>query len=299
MDVFFSNLAKRLKSENDISDITWALCCTNSHFQKLFLQYCFKNSICKDIDFIEREVTEKNLRPDFLIQDIDGNRYLLEVKKYNRNIHKEYKSLKSIKEKAFIANYSIKKQTIYDHIITWHDFIDLLREEIEKNTELNNRLIKGYLDYLIDATDYYKGATMNLSGLKSLDIFVRTISEIVNQSEIQDVKTKYSCDVGYSGIDIKFSKNRKFFHIWYGITYSNEKPYVLLQFFDDCSKAIQEKLLRTDKGKYFVEPYRDKDVIVEIQKKYFEMLCDNKTTFDEQKKILKDFLEEVINVLTK
>jgi hypothetical protein len=299
MDRFFSNLARRLNSENDISDITWALCRTNDHFQKFFLGYCFENSITRDIDFIEREIPEEDFRLDFLIQDIDGSRYLLEVKKYDRNVHKEYKKL-NFNKRAFIANYSMAKQSVYDHTVTWHNFIDTLMAEIKKNTELNNSLIKGYLAYLIGATDYYKGATMNLTGFQSLDIFVKTLNDIVNQSKIQDIRAKYSCDAGYSGIDIKFSKSKKSFHIWYGITYfaNNERPYLVLEFFDGCSKAIKEKLLKTKKGKYFLEPYvEEMSVIVEMQEKHFEILCDSKSTFEEQKKCLKNFFEEVIDML--
>lgn len=300
MDLFFSNLSQRLRNENDISDITWALCCTNNYFQRIFLEYCFGNLICEDVDYIEREFFENNLRPDFLIHDIKENRYILEVKKYDSNLHNEYKNMKNIKAKAFIANYTIDKQNIYDNTITWHGFVDHLKKAIKKKIELNNPLINGYLKYLISATDYYEGVSMNLTGFQSLHTFVRTIDEIVNQSNIRGLKTKHVCDDGYSGTNIKFYKNRKFFHFWFGITYFdlNDDIYLFIEFFDDCSKSIKETLMSKDAGKYFKKPYKEDgtSIFVEIKKRYFGILCDKEKPFEDQKNLLKKYFEEILKI---
>ncbi|SNR51015.1 hypothetical protein SAMN06265371_104145 [Lutibacter agarilyticus] len=38
-ELFFENIAYRKRNENDLSDITWAACCTSPSFQLLFLNF--------------------------------------------------------------------------------------------------------------------------------------------------------------------------------------------------------------------------------------------------------------------
>ena len=45
----YKKLAEKFNSENDLSDITWALCSSNDTFQKIFLDYFFYKSIKNDI----------------------------------------------------------------------------------------------------------------------------------------------------------------------------------------------------------------------------------------------------------
>jgi hypothetical protein len=114
MKEFFQQLAIRLYNENNISDITWALCESNETFKKIFLGFCFDKSIYQKIETIKRESRVKSVRPDFTITDIDGKKYYLEVKKYDQNLHPNYEKLKNKKTKlALIANYSAEKG-IYD-----------------------------------------------------------------------------------------------------------------------------------------------------------------------------------------
>ena len=39
---FFSNLADRRRKENDLSDITWAMCQASPAFQKAWLHFFFQ-----------------------------------------------------------------------------------------------------------------------------------------------------------------------------------------------------------------------------------------------------------------
>jgi hypothetical protein len=314
MKEFFQQLAIRLYNENNISDITWALCNSNMSFRNIFLDYCFDSAISQEIDNIEREFSEKSLRPDFLITDIDAKRYLLEVKKYDRNLHKEYKKLKNIEKLALIANYSVGKQDTYDYPRTWHGFIEHLTEAMRDNNGLNTQIINGYLDYLISVTGYFKGATMNLTNLCSLHGFLITIKGIVEKSlteerfglKEKEIKIKYDCCEVWSGIDIKFIKNRKYFHIWFGVTYheKNGRIYLFIEFFADCSPNIKERLSNMDKGKYFIKPYPEGEgQIVEIKKSLLEKLLDDEQKSDseqkykEQKDDLREYFEEVFKNL--
>lgn len=42
---FFEYLADRMRNENDLSDITFALCKSNKDFQNLFLNFCFDENL--------------------------------------------------------------------------------------------------------------------------------------------------------------------------------------------------------------------------------------------------------------
>ena len=57
-NTFFSFLSNRLRKENHLSDITWALCCTNEQFKNYFIKYCFEENIENIVTF-EREYRVK------------------------------------------------------------------------------------------------------------------------------------------------------------------------------------------------------------------------------------------------
>lgn len=295
MESFFSKLAERLNSENDLSDMTWALCSSNDAFQKIFLDYCFDKSIINDIDYMEREVAKNNTRPDIIIKDNKNNEYLLEVKKYDKNIHDNYKETFKGIPRAFIANYKLSENnTIYKYKKTWHGLI----EYIEKQNGINNPIVKEYLDYIKAVTNYFKGESMNLSNLHSLNILLKTIKQII-ESTIPETKPKYAGDDGYSGYKFKFDKANRHFNIWFGITFGDKENYLLLEFLDDCSPSVNKTLKDTSKGKYFRKPEKDKNegsIYVEIESKYLKMLHDNEKSFEDQRDLLKSYFEEVMNL---
>jgi hypothetical protein len=52
---FFRKLSERLNKENNLSDITWALCESSEQFKNLFLEYCFDDEKIVNIDLFTRE----------------------------------------------------------------------------------------------------------------------------------------------------------------------------------------------------------------------------------------------------
>ena len=299
-DDFFKKLAERLNSENDLSDITWALCSSNDAFQKIFLDYCFEESIKNDIYDIEREVVQDNTRPDFIITDNEKVKYLLEVKIYNKNIHENYGENFKDLTRAFIANYSFpennKNNKVYKYKKTWHGLIEHIENKMNNINGINNVIIKGYLSYLKSVTNYFKGESMNLSNLHSLSIFLKTIKQII-ETTIVETKPKYvGCDewVGYK---FKFDKLNKHFNIWFGITFGNEENYLFLEFLEDCSESVKKTLINKSNGRYFKKPYSDGgSIYVDIESKYLKMLFDSEKTFEYQKEKLNEYFNEVINI---
>ena len=82
INLFFESMAERLTNENDLSDITYALCKTDDDFRKFFLEYCFESPVYTDN--LIREYADEGSRPDFYFIGRDNNEYLIEVKIYDR-----------------------------------------------------------------------------------------------------------------------------------------------------------------------------------------------------------------------
>lgn len=64
--VFFQVLAERMNKENDLSDITYALCTADEKFRDFFFEFCFDEKI--SVEDINREYAVKNSRPDFYLK---------------------------------------------------------------------------------------------------------------------------------------------------------------------------------------------------------------------------------------
>ncbi|MDR2834822.1 MAG: hypothetical protein LBV69_01285 [Bacteroidales bacterium] len=76
---FFHNLSWRFAKENDLSDITWAVCQSSEKFRMLFLQFFFPNVEFNNINSFDREITKDDSRADFVI-DNDGQIFVVECK---------------------------------------------------------------------------------------------------------------------------------------------------------------------------------------------------------------------------
>lgn len=89
IEKFFRELSRRMYKENDLSDMVYALCRSNSDFMQFFLNFIFGDGKLDARDFrIEREVSFENDRPDFVLTKKDsGERYFIEVKIGDRSQH--------------------------------------------------------------------------------------------------------------------------------------------------------------------------------------------------------------------
>ena len=64
---FFQFLSSKYHKENDLSDITWAMCQSCESFRFAFLGFFFPEMQIKPSLSIEREKAEDDSRPDFYI----------------------------------------------------------------------------------------------------------------------------------------------------------------------------------------------------------------------------------------
>ena len=125
IEKFFRELSSRMYKENDLSDMVYALCRSNSDFMQFFLNFIFGDGKLNARDFrIEREVSFENDRPDFVLTKKDsGERYFIEVKIGDRSQHfAQYSErLKNLNENCvsdpadfakylgYITNYEIQE----------------------------------------------------------------------------------------------------------------------------------------------------------------------------------------------
>lgn len=87
---FFEALSERAYKENDLSDVTYAMCGADVKFRQFFLDFFFKDAhLDASKVTIEREHSEANGRPDFWIKDEEGIGYIVEVKIWDGNHHFE------------------------------------------------------------------------------------------------------------------------------------------------------------------------------------------------------------------
>ena len=158
---FFSALAERAYKENDLSDVTYAVCRSDMAFMKFFLDFFFKGKIRpEDVKIFEREHSEGKDRPDFWIETKHGDVYIIEVKIWDWNQHfEQYHNLlkKHLTNSdlvwdhlGYIANYKVmtteKGKSIDEHcsVHTWQDF----KLAIDASGFPKSHLVLAYVQYL-------------------------------------------------------------------------------------------------------------------------------------------------------
>lgn len=173
---FFEALAERAYRENDLSDVTYAMCEASRAFKQFFLDFFFgRGTLDASTATINREYSEAWGRPDFLIRAGDVT-YIVEVKIWDGNHHfeqyfnilsgklpdegadaNEEENRKIWNRLGYIANYDTIKDVPVKtsdgeiveasklcHVATWKEFV----AEFEKYDGLNDPMIRAYVGYV-------------------------------------------------------------------------------------------------------------------------------------------------------
>jgi hypothetical protein len=311
---YFRGLAERFKSENRLSDLTWVMCYSSGYFQSLFLDFCFDTTV--EADKLEREYSVGDSRPDFYFRDSSGQEYLIEIKIYDRGDHfEQYKKTFPNAQRAFLANYTEPEHEGW-MVKTWAGFIRCLDEKTgKKPNELSDAeysFIRGYSDYVKSVTYYWEAKSMNLSNISSLYTFSKLLSQIVAEFQIvkfTDRNLRRIFGNCYYGKDFYYLNNdQKPVCFWYGLFLPESGPGVYLSFpfqGSDMAPPKERKVIEalgSRDGRYF-DPEsceeEEGDFFIRLKDEYFEKLCSNAIAVEEQKSILKGFLEEIIALLNK
>jgi hypothetical protein len=304
---FLGILSGRRRSENDLSDITWALCLSSHSFQSLFVNFFFPDTEFLNITRFEREKSEGDSRPDFLIEN-NGIIYLIECKIYDRNHHfEQYTSTFNIPNGrlGYITNYKMTQNGFT--IKTWEELYDHVKKYLPES-ESEKALWTGYLRYLESVCGIIKiTKKMNLKGMYSLYSFTELLKKLVNRTGTNFELLYYSNKniAGGNGIsgcyfEIKYSNEIiKTTWAWIGIYYEREYPLICLGFEDKQGwgkpvyEIIDKQLDKIKEDEYCTIPYHEDGSI------WFELTEDKHREFDTvdlegQKQIIINFMDRVI-----
>lgn len=314
---FISNLAERFRKENDLSDITWAMCQASTNFKKTFISFFFpelKNESLLDIVDIQREIAENDSRPDFIFE-CDGKKYLIENKIWDNNHHfEQYNKTYSIpaKQLGYITAYPMHKDGF--NVYTWRDMFKYLKDNLPLEEAA---LWNGYLDYIQQVCNiFYTEKPMNLDGMFSLFTFFNSLDKIFEISEKDYHSTLYpgfqrggngksSPHTGAMGkyfeVEIKAYSTEKI-RGWMGVYFKYEHPEICLCFYSskDWGKPVYDYFTKNKElvgGDFYNGPYEEDGAIWFSFSKAdeFNKLQD----VDKQIELLGAFFREIIDIVCK
>lgn len=244
---FLEHLSYRRRNENDLSDVTWAMCNASPKFKEFFLNFFFSDIKVNEDTRIEREVSEDNSRADFVIYNGD-DKYLIENKVYDGNHHfGEYDSTFGVTPARFgyIANYTITqpKSGVSYQIRRWDDLYNKLGK-IDLDNEDEKELIEGYRLYLKSVCHIVTFTKpMNIEGIYSLYELIETFGVLCERKtdhfELKEYNRNRYYDNSHSdhtatGVNfhVKFAGCRLEAYGWIGIFFNEEEPTIYMGFYD-------------------------------------------------------------------
>lgn len=318
---FFENISYRMCGENDLSDITWALCYTSPLFKETFLKFFFPDIHISDDIEIEREVAKDDSRPDFVIHN-NGELLLIENKINDRNQHfGQYDAAFKVTPERFgyIANYVIPqpdKNKIYK-IRTWEDFYELL-ETVKAEDEQEQSLIEGYRLYLRNVCNIIEFTEpMKIEGIYSLYQFIEILSKLCKRDENHYTLEIYNVDrifdnshCGHRATGINFELTYKDRSIrqtwgWVGIYFDKTTPEICIGFNNaenwgkPVCNIIKKNLDEWAEGKFCSKPYLEDNAywftFIDGHDRYGQHF--DTLSLKEQTDQLKSFMDEVFETI--
>lgn len=314
-DDFIGELAKYYNLENDLSNITVALCNSDEFFKEKFIHFFFPDLDINRIADMQREVPDEDgmgSRVDIYIKLADDKLpYLVEVKIGDQNHHflqyeEAYKIDKS--RLGYITNYYCAEgiDKGYD-AKTWEGFYDYLTPLAEKD-----KLIKSYLSYLKQVCNIIiYDQPMKFRNLNSIPQFIATVKSLLEKNAHPiEVDLKGTSVLAYDYAVLKSfyfkdpsqTDNKAFGSIglWF-----QEQPWIMI----GVSPAGQESrswlpraIIRERENfldaKYCEVPYTDKlwykdDVWSRMKPEVMQEFLDT-DNIKRQKEILEAFIDEFL-----
>ena len=315
---FFRFISYKFRTENDLSDITWAMCQSCESFRDSFLKFFFPHiKVDKSIS-IEREKSESDSRPDFYV-DNGGELYLIENKIYDTNHHfGQYDNTFNVDPDRFgyITNYRIDSDEIIIkgyRLHTWEELYDTLSKKIPDDEE-ELQLWHGYLEYLKNVCEIIKiEKPMKLDGIYSLFSLMQLFGKLTKREEEQFKILTYNTNklcgngnsIGATGVNFELIyRNREKLDQriwgWIGIYFNRINPILLIGFYNNPNwgAGYINNLLpykkQWAKQNSFEKPYEKGSCL------WFEMSNELRERFEdnndvkEQEQILKQFMDDVI-----
>lgn len=310
-DKFFAWVSERLNKENDLSDLTWALCRTSRKFLHLFLNFFgFEINIALPLQIV-REASEEGDRPDFMIFQ-GGRRFIIEVKIDDQNDHmKQYAKRYPDARRGFIARHKVGAKFKFV-TKTWDNYY-YVRDKLDKEefSKEESVIIRGYLAYIKEVCKVMELESMRFEGLYSLACFNEIIGQIIGQVKIpgyeirfDNKKTSYFEDC--SGVYFRLRKVRDGMAVfpWFGIWYGEKNRHQIEIEIDSYSSSTLFRRFREDLpaegGKFHKATAIIKGIGYESLVFYMSDDCQCllfSESLESQRKILTDFYTEVVGAI--
>ncbi len=313
---FFNNLAQRFGKENDLSDITWAMCQASSAFRELWVHFFFPGLDLSTVESIERERPDdkgEGSRVDFLI-NIEGEKpYLIEIKIWDQNHHfGQYEHAYDIgKERlGYITNYPYHRDGY--EVKQWNEFYRHLIDVSDVPQE-ESSLIAAYCEYLRNVCGIVMiDGIIDIEKMSSLYDLTLIFHELANghtdvyetsfYKDYSNDRSKYTClKAQYKDVP-EWGTPYPVIGIWY-----DGHPRVAAGFRKDPNywcKAICD-FMNSNRShfseisrKYCSMPKPDYGFYFYLSDESLEKFK-NAASSEEQKEILRNFLDEVLQFPTK
>lgn len=321
---FISELSSYYRHENDLSNITVALCNSCYEFKKFFLKFFFQNLNIYDVEEINREVPDDNnagSRVDIFIRmKSEEKPYLIEVKIGDTKQHfgqydKDYGITPD--RLGYIVNYQMNEPG-YD-IKTWESlYISLQKYSDNLNNEDDKHLINGYLEYLksVCQIETFK-KVMDLKGIYALYEFTTIACNALTftadtysckaNKQYQPIKNKKILGINVIDFYLDYNDRRKNnIYGWLSLYFNNEDPELYIAIQENYNNSAHPQLFGNNtlkEGETFTKPYEGLDEAWSNNCLWFEYkhmaAFNNVTTIDEQKEMLNAFVKEVIDFVAK
>lgn len=317
---FISELSSYYWHENDLSNITVALCNNCQEFKNFFLKFFFVDLNIDDVEEIRREVPdEKNTgsRVDiFISMKSEEKPYLIEVKIGDPKQHfGQYDKAYGITPDrlGYIVNYQMNEPG-YD-VKTWESLYISLNEYVNYlDNEEAKHLINGYLEYLKSVCQIETfNKVMNLTGIYALYEFTTIACNALTfttdtynckvNKQYQPVKNKKILGINVIDFYLDYNdKRRNNIYGWLSLYFNDEEPELYIAIQEKYNKSTHPQLFGNDSlkaGKTYKKPYEDMDEAWKNNCLWFEYkhmnTFNNATTIDEQKEMLNAFVKEVMD----
>ena len=302
-------------------------------FVKFFFDDLEKED-CRKIE-IEREKQQDGGRPDFYFESdnrvflIENKIY-----DPNHHFHQYLQTCKDPSYLGYITNYAIKDEDdindngnvikwkeLYNEgfrVHTWENFYNYMKTCMKTDSSTLNdeeiNLWEGYLEYVKSVCSIIKiNKVMKIDGLYSLYSLMTILEKLCREGQRNNYTLSYlqdgsvdntKCKRGNSGVIFRLTYNSKpseMMYGWIGVYYNleNVKPRIWMGFSEkeEWGKKFINLLDRNrlSEGQTFEKPYFEENALwFKLNEKQMNSF-EKATTIEEQEKILKDFMDEVIN----
>lgn len=314
LSLFFESLSVRFGKENDLSDVTWAMCQASDYFKEKWVKFFFDLDV-NDVIYIEREIpdtTNSGCRVDFkLTVKDDPHPYLIEVKLWDKNHHfGDYEDAYMVprgKERlGYITNYE-HKENGYD-VKQWKGFYDKLKEDEIKNIipEEDLNLVRGYCSYLNKICAFNmrteKIDINKLSSLYPLTIALRQIADFsCEEFDVKNYETYLRDDLRWLYLEVDYKQDWGKQYPFMGILHSSPTDRLICAGFDKrktWSQEIVHFIRENDhlkwEGEYCKMPfYSEGEYYFYMTRKALNEF-QNAKDLEAQKTVLRSFLLEVL-----